>query len=116
MRHWKRRWLDSVKCLATIEPDDIHEAKKHKLYRLANDLVRAKLPPAELVFHPQFDELGQSLNEQPGLIAAPITFENQATEQRMFVCAPALPFSIGPGRTGQGRLSPPPRASSLLAA
>jgi hypothetical protein len=33
-------------------------------------LVRAKLPPAELVFHPQFDGLGQSLNERPGLIAA----------------------------------------------
>ncbi len=47
---------------------DIPEAERRPLYRLANDLVKAPLPPAELVFHPAFDSLPSILADRERLL------------------------------------------------
>ncbi len=48
----------------------IQDDQKRLFYRLANELVRAPLPPAELVFHEHFDELRQVLGDRPALLKA----------------------------------------------
>jgi very-short-patch-repair endonuclease len=46
----------------------VPEERKRPLYRLANELVRSELPPAELVFHEQFDALAKALADRPALL------------------------------------------------
>ncbi|MFO1005565.1 MAG: DUF3320 domain-containing protein [Planctomycetaceae bacterium] len=46
----------------------ITDAQKRPLYKLANELVSPQLPPAELVFHPEFERLAQALTERPALV------------------------------------------------
>lgn len=50
--------------VAGVVPD----AMKRPLYQLANTLIRPDLPPAELVFHPEFEKLGQALADRPALL------------------------------------------------
>jgi very-short-patch-repair endonuclease len=44
------------------------EAMKPPLYRIANELVRPELPPAELVFHKNFDVFVKALADRPELL------------------------------------------------
>ena len=48
----------------------IPEPRRRQLYRLANELIRSPLPPAELVFHPSLDAVVQGLADRPGLLQA----------------------------------------------
>lgn len=48
--------------------EGIAEGQKRPFYRLANELMRPELPPAELVFHNQFDQLEGALSERRRLI------------------------------------------------
>jgi len=57
-------------------PGNIPEEMKRPLYLLANELVRPELPPADLVFHGDFDGLTKALGERPSLMQT----QNQAFE------------------------------------
>jgi DNA polymerase III delta prime subunit len=59
-------------CAAIGHPqqDTLPDAKKQALLHVASELVRSQLPPAELVFHSQFDSLMERLSERPHLLQA----------------------------------------------
>lgn len=54
--------------LGASSSKEVSEEKKRLYYRVANELVRSELPPAELVFHKQFETLTNALEERPSLL------------------------------------------------
>ena len=60
--------LDGFGIVLGEHSSEISAAKKRSLYRLANELVRRELPPAELFFHKQFDKLADTLVDRRSLL------------------------------------------------
>lgn len=56
------------RALGASPEDAASEDRKRSLYRLANELVRSELPPAELAFHQQFAALPGLADERPALL------------------------------------------------
>jgi very-short-patch-repair endonuclease len=56
--------------LGATASNPIAETTRRAIYRVANELIRPRLPPSEIVFHANFDGLSEGLANRPALLQA----------------------------------------------